>query len=77
MDISSQLVETDQVFTAQGQINGNGGMAVKGGSGASFTGNVKQQGGGFTTDGDVKAGVISLRNHNHPGDSGGETGKPK
>ena len=77
VDISSPLVETDQVFTAQGQINGNGGMAVKGGSGASFTGNVEQQGGGFTTDGDVKAGTISLRNHKHPGDSGGETGKPK
>jgi bacteriophage Mu gp45 protein len=77
VDISSPLVETDQVFTAQGQINGNGGMAVKGGSGASFTGNVKQQGGGFTTDGDVKAGSISLRNHKHPGDSGGETGQPK
>ena len=38
---------------------------------------MKQQGGGFTTDGDVKAGTISLRNHQHPGDSGGETGQPK
>lgn len=27
--------------------------------------------------GDVKAGNISLKNHTHPGDSGGETGKPK
>lgn len=77
VDISSPLVETDQVFTAQGQINGNGGMAVQGGSGASFTGNVQQSGGSFTTDGDVKAGTISLRNHKHTGDSGGKTSKPE
>ena len=77
VDISSPLVETDQVFTAQGQINGNGGMAVQGGSGASFTGNVEQRDGSFTTDGDVKAGTISLRNHKHTGDSGGKTSKPE
>ncbi|HHE8746277.1 TPA: phage baseplate assembly protein V [Haemophilus influenzae] len=77
VDISSPLVETDQVFTAQGQINGNGGMAVQGGSGASFTGNVQQSGGSFTTDGDVEAGIISLRNHKHTGDSGGKTSKPE
>lgn len=77
VDISSPLVETDQVFTAQGQINGNGGMAVQGGSGASFTGNVQQSGGSFTTDGDVKAGIISLSNHKHTGDSGGKTSKPE
>ncbi|HHF6147439.1 TPA: phage baseplate assembly protein V [Haemophilus influenzae] len=77
VDISSPLVETDQVFTAQGQINGNGGMAVQGGSGASFTGNVQQSGGSFTTDGDVEAGKISLRNHKHTGDSGGKTSKPE
>ncbi|WP_112072410.1 phage baseplate assembly protein V [Haemophilus influenzae] len=77
VDISSPLVETDQVFTAQGQINGNGGMAVQGGSGASFTGNVQQSGGSFTTDGDVEVGTISLRNHKHTGDSGGKTSKPE
>lgn len=77
VDISSPLVETDQVFTAQGQINGNGGMAVQGGSGASFTGNVEQRGGSFTTDGDVEAGAISLMNHKHTGDSGGKTSKPE
>lgn len=77
VDISSPLVETDQVFTAQGQINGNGGMAVQGGSGASFTGDVKQNGGSFSTTGDVKAGSISLKSHKHPGDSGGKTGQPE
>lgn len=77
VDISSPLVETDQVFTAQGQINGNGGMAVQGGGGASFTGDVKQNGGSFSTTGDVKAGSISLKSHKHPGDSGGKTGLPE
>lgn len=76
VDISSPLVETDHVFTAQGQINGNGGMAVQGGSGASFTGNVTQTKGSFTTDGDVTANGKSLVSHTHPGDSGGVTGKP-
>ncbi|MCQ9121194.1 baseplate assembly protein [Rodentibacter pneumotropicus] len=77
VDISSPLVETDQVFTAQGQINGNGGMAVQGGKGASFTGDVNQKGGDFSTSGDVKAGNISLKKHKHRGDSGGMTDKPQ
>ncbi|NBH76179.1 phage baseplate assembly protein V [Rodentibacter pneumotropicus] len=77
VDISSPLVETDQVFTAQGQINGNGGMAVKGGSGASFSGDVKQTGGNIITTGDVTASGKSLVNHTHRGDSGGKTGKPE
>ncbi|WP_265410858.1 phage baseplate assembly protein V [Actinobacillus pleuropneumoniae] len=65
-------LETDQVFTAQGQINGNGGMAVQGGSGASFSGNVKQSGGSFATDGDVKAGSVSLKTHAHENDGRGK-----
>nr|DAS68712.1 MAG TPA: baseplate assembly protein V [Caudoviricetes sp.] len=59
------LLETSQVMTAQGQINGNGGMAVQGGSGASFSGDVSQTGGGFTTTGDVVAGGTSLKTHKH------------
>ena len=59
------LLETSQVMTAQGQINGNGGMAVQGGSGATFSGNVVQSGGSFTTDGDVTANGTSLKNHTH------------
>lgn len=59
------LLETSQVMTAQGQINGNGGMAVQGGSGATFSGNVVQSGGSFETSGDVKAGSVSLKNHAH------------
>lgn len=64
-------LETDQVFTAQGQINGNGGMAVRGGSGASFSGSVVQSGGSFVTDGDVTAGGTSLKNHTHQNDGRG------
>lgn len=77
VEISSPVVETDRVFTAKGQINGNGGMAVQGGSGASFTGNVTQTKGSFTTDGDVIANGKSLAGHTHRGDSGGVTGKPQ
>lgn len=74
--IVSPLVETSEVLTAQGKINGNGGMAIQGGNGASFTGNVKQTGGGYTTTGDVSASGVSLTHHIHQGDSGGKTGSP-
>lgn len=77
VEISSPVVETDRVFTAQGQINGNGGMAIQGGSGASFTGNVTQTKGSFTTDGNVTANGTSLVSHTHRGDSGGVTGQPQ
>lgn len=42
--MESPLVEASQVLTAQGQINGNGGMAVQGGSGTKFTGNIEHTG---------------------------------
>ncbi|QGM80656.1 phage baseplate assembly protein V [Otariodibacter oris] len=58
-------LETSQVFTAQGQINGNSGMAVQGGNGASFSGPVQQKDGSFSTTGDVKAGSVSLKTHKH------------
>ncbi|ACA32343.1 phage baseplate assembly protein V [Histophilus somni] len=70
-------LETTQVLTAQGKINGNGGMAVQGGSGATFNGDVTQIGGNITTDGDVNASGKSLVNHTHRGDSGGNTGSPQ
>ena len=77
VEISSPVVETDRVFTAKGQINGNGGMAIKGGSGATFSCDVTQTGGSFTTDGDVTASGKSLVSHTHQGDSGGITGQPQ
>lgn len=59
------MLEISEVFTAQGKVNGNGGMAVKGGDGASFSGDVTQNGGSFKTDGDVVANGKSLVNHKH------------
>lgn len=64
-------LETDQQFVSQGKISGNGGMAVQGGKGASFSGNVTQQGGSFKTDGDVTAGSTSLKTHTHQNDGRG------
>lgn len=66
VQINSPLTETSAVLTAQGQINGHGGMAVSGGSGASVAGHLQ-------TTGDVVAGTVSLQNHTHGGDSGGTT----
>ncbi|PPA30471.1 phage baseplate assembly protein V [Aeromonas jandaei] len=71
-----QLTATEQVI-AQGKISGNGGMAIMGGEGgaaATIEGTLRQTGGDIETDGDVKAGDISLANHEHPG--GEPTGKP-
>lgn len=62
---NTPLVEASEVVTIQGQLNGNGGMAVSGGSGASFSGNVVQLSGNFTTNGDVVAGSTSLQFHQH------------
>lgn len=73
---TTPTLETSAVFTAQGQINGNGGMAVQGGGGATFSGNVNQNGGNFNTTGDVMASGKSLVNHTHTGDSGGSTSSP-
>lgn len=67
---------TSAVLTAQGQINGNGGMTVQGGAGARFSGNINQSGGNYATDGDVVASGKSLSGHTHTGDSGGQTSPP-
>lgn len=75
-NFNTPKVEASAVVTAQGQINGNGGLAIEGGRGAAFKGNVRQTGGGYTTDSDVVASGKSLVSHTHPGDSGGTTGPP-
>jgi phage baseplate assembly protein V len=63
-------LSTSQTLLTKGQMIGQGGLAVSGGSGAQVTGGLK------TTE-DVVAGGISLQNHTHRGDSGGTTGKPQ
>ncbi|HBE9179127.1 TPA: phage baseplate assembly protein V [Serratia fonticola] len=76
-DFNTPMVNASQEVTAQEKITGNGGMAIKGGNGATFEGNIKQQSGSFNTDGDVKAGSVSLVGHEHPnGEGGNPTGKP-
>ena len=75
-NFNTPMLEASAEVLAQGQFSGNGGMAVQGGSGASFSGPVQQTGGDFTTDGDVKAGDISLTNHPHTDSIGGTTTPP-
>lgn len=74
-----QLTASEQVI-ATGKISGNGGMAIKGGDGgatASFEGTLRQTGGDYETDGDVKSGTISLTGHKHTnGNDGDPTGTP-
>lgn len=63
-------------FTGAVEIKGPltymGGMTGSGGSGAAA-----KISGGVDASGDVTAGGVSLKNHTHPGDSGGTTGPPK
>ncbi|MGC6061357.1 phage baseplate assembly protein V [Enterobacter kobei] len=79
-DFTTPKLTASEEVIATGQISGNGGMSIKGGKGdatATFEGTVKQSGGDYQTDGDVKAGAISLTGHEHPnGNNGDSTGKP-
>lgn len=70
--VNAPQSEFSDVVTAQGQINGNGGMAVQGGNGAEFTGNVRHH------DGTLSSNGVVLDDHTHGGvQSGGDnTGKP-
>lgn len=79
-DFTTPQVTASQQVIATGKISGNGGMAIKGGDGgatATFEGTLRQTGGNYETDGDVKAGAVSQLNHEHPnGNDGKPTGKP-
>ncbi|WP_215782010.1 phage baseplate assembly protein V [Paludibacterium sp. B53371] len=75
-DFNTPMLTASTAVTAKGQITGQGGLAVSGGDGASFSGDVRQTGGGISTDGDVVASGKSLVHHKHPGDSGGVTDEP-
>lgn len=76
--MTTPLVKASAVVTADGKINGNGGMAIQGGTGATFAGNVAQTGGNITTDGDVVASGKSAVTHVHSGVTAGgaNTGAP-
>ncbi|HGN0356823.1 TPA: phage baseplate assembly protein V [Proteus mirabilis] len=77
-DFNTPMVTTREQLTAMQQITGYGGMAIKGGKGANFEGNITQTSGSYQTDGNVKAGDISLVGHKHPnGHNGTDTGIAK
>jgi len=65
MKFDSPTAEFTGQVVVQEQLSGNGGLAIQGGEGASFAGNVTQQGGSYKTDGDVVAGSTSLSGHKH------------
>ncbi|MGE4752463.1 phage baseplate assembly protein V [Yersinia enterocolitica] len=74
---NTPMVTASQQVTARAKITGNGGMAIKGGAGATFEGNIGQTGGNYTTDGDVQAGNISLTGHHHIDSMSGDTSDAK
>ena len=75
VNITSEKVECSAVLTAQGQINGNGGMAVQGGSGTTFTGNVDMVGELDTTGALTNNGKDVGSTHKHTETNGLETGE--
>lgn len=75
VNITSEKVECSAVLTAQGQINGNGGMAVQGGSGTTFTGNVDMVGDLNTTGALTNNGKDVGSTHKHTETNSSETGE--
>ena len=75
VNITSEKVECSAVLTAQGQINGNGGMAVQGGSGTTCTGNVNMVGDLNTTGALTNNGKDVGSTHKHTETNGSETGE--
>ncbi len=75
VNITSEKVECSAVLTAQGQINGNGGMAVQGGSGTTFTGNVDMVGDLNTTGALTNNGKNVGSTHKHIETNSSETGE--
>lgn len=75
VNITSEKVECSAELTAQGQINGNGGMAVQGGNGTTFTGNVNMVGDLHTTGELTNNGKDVGSTHKHTETNGSETGE--
>lgn len=78
IELNTPQVSASAQVSVAGLLAGNGGLAVQGGSGATFAGAVGQTGGGFTTTGDVVASGKSLASHTHGGvqPGSGSTGGP-
>lgn len=65
--------------TINGNLQVNGSTAMTGNNtvgGSQLVQGSSHSTGAFSTEADVKAGSISLKEHKHPGDSGGTTGGP-
>lgn len=65
--------------TINGNLQINGSTAMTGNNavgGSQLVQGSSHSTGAFSTEADVKAGSISLKEHKHPGDSGGTTGGP-
>ncbi|MGX9349484.1 hypothetical protein, partial [Microbacterium sp. KNMS] len=65
--------------TINGNLQINGSTAMTGNNtvgGSQLVQGSSHSTGTFSTEADVKAGSISLKEHKHPGDSGGTTGEP-
>ena len=59
--VNAPQSEFSEVVTAQGKFNGNGGMAVQGGDGAEFIGDVRHHGGKLSSNG------VVVDEHTHSG----------
>lgn len=69
VNASKSMTFNTPLLTVTGQIVGQGGLAISGGSGASVTGSLRTTG-GLHADGDVTAGGISLKGHTHTAPDG-------
>ncbi len=72
---NTPLLTTSQRLLAEGSIQGNAGINVSGGNGAQVDGGI-QATGLIKSDSDILADDISLKDHLHNGDSGGQTSPP-
>lgn len=72
-NFNTPMLETNQQFTSQGQIAGNGGMTIEGGEGGET---VKLKGNMNHTDGHITSNGVVLDVHTHKDSLGGSTGEP-
>lgn len=75
-DFKTPKLETSAILTVQGQFNGNGGMAVEGGSGTRFKCNIDLVGDFESTGKVTNNGKNIGSGHKHRGDSNGTTSDP-
>lgn len=76
-EFNTPELKASKQVTAQGAINGNGGMSIKGGDGTAFEGNVAQKSGGFTSAGKIIGSNLPDGHiHNTPDGKSGPPIKP-